>query len=193
METLEFTSSVETAADSDEKLSMPPAKKLAVCKTSDTEETYPSVSPRLKKSFNCQNILQPTTVPYIELFSSNRSLPIFSSSDQSLATVVAALGTRFAAFEKKSLELLVSIQYDLKKLNTRLINLEKGLVFPFVSNQSIAGPSPSVKWNYLPVKEEKDFLDLDEKLRNTYDELPCIGWRRRLQATYHGYLKTTNG
>ncbi|XP_047130179.1 uncharacterized protein LOC124810046 [Hydra vulgaris] len=97
------------------------------------------------------------------------------------------------SFEKKSLELLVSIQYNLKKLNTRLINLEKGLVFPSVSNQSIAGPSPSVKWNYLPVKEEKDFLDLDEKLRNTYDELPCIGWRRRLQATYHGYLKTTNG
>nr|XP_047124952.1 uncharacterized protein LOC124807267 isoform X2 [Hydra vulgaris] len=69
------------------------AKKLAVCNTIDTEETYPSVSPRLKKSFNCQNILQPTTVQYIELFSSNRSLLIFSSSDQSLEAVVAALGT----------------------------------------------------------------------------------------------------
>nr|XP_047129933.1 uncharacterized protein LOC124809941 [Hydra vulgaris] len=121
MEMLEFTSSVETAADSDEKLYMPPAKKLAVCNTIDTEETYPSVSPRLKKSFNCQNILQPTTVRYIEPFSSNCSLLIFSSSDQSLAAVVAALGTRFP------------------------------------------------------------------------DELPCIGWRRRLQTTYHGYLKTTNG
>nr|XP_047138523.1 uncharacterized protein LOC124814656 [Hydra vulgaris] len=140
---------------------MPPAKKLAVCNTSDTEETYPSVSPILKKSFNSQNILQPTTVRYIEPFSSNRSLLIFSSSDQSLATVMAALGTRFPAFEKKSLELLDSIQYDLKKLNTCLINLEKGLVFPSVSNQSIAGPSPSVKWNYLPVKEEKELLDFN--------------------------------
>ncbi|XP_065681846.1 uncharacterized protein LOC124809971 [Hydra vulgaris] len=61
IETLEFTSSNETAPESDEELSMPPAKKLAVCNTSDTE-VYPSVSPRLKKSFNCQNILQPTTV-----------------------------------------------------------------------------------------------------------------------------------
>ncbi|XP_065657057.1 uncharacterized protein LOC136082279 isoform X2 [Hydra vulgaris] len=173
METLEFTSSIETAAESDEELSMPPSKKLAVCNTSDTE-VYPSVSPRLKKSFNCQNILQPTTVRYIEPFSSNHSIPISSSSDQSLATVVAALGTRFSAFEKKSLELLVSIQYDLKKLNTRLINLEKSLVFPFtVSNQSIAGPSPSAQWNYLPVKEEKELLDLDEKLQNkdTYESL----------------------
>ncbi|XP_065657927.1 uncharacterized protein LOC124812790 isoform X2 [Hydra vulgaris] len=146
METLEFTSSIETAAESDEELSMPPAKKLAVCNTSDTE-VNPSVSPRLKKSFNCQNILQPTTVRYIEPFSSNHSILISSSSDQSLATVVAALGTQFS---------------------------EKSLVFPSaVSNQSIAGPSPSVQWNYLPVKEEKELLDLDEKLQNkdTYESL----------------------
>ena len=82
-----------------------------------------------------------------------------------------------AAFEKKSLDLLVGIQYDLKKINTRLINLDKGLVLhPTVCNQSIAGPSPSIQWNYLPVREEKDLLDLDEKLRNkdTYESLVCI-------------------
>ncbi|XP_065649858.1 uncharacterized protein LOC136078301 [Hydra vulgaris] len=146
METLEFTSSAETAVESDDEYPVPPAKKLASC----------------------------NAVQYIEPSISNHYQPISPSPDQSLATVVAALGTRFAAFEKKSLDLLVGIQYDLKKINTRLINLEKGLVLPpTVCNHSIAGPSPSMQWNYLPVREEKDLLDLDEKLRNkdTYESL----------------------
>ncbi|XP_065658120.1 uncharacterized protein LOC136082635 [Hydra vulgaris] len=146
METLEFTSSSETAVESDDEYPMPSAKKLASC----------------------------SAVQYIEPSISNHYQPISPSPDQSLATVVAALGTRFAAFEKKSLDLLVGIQHDLKKINTRLINLEKGLVLPpTVCNHSIAGPSPSMQWNYLPVREEKDLLDLDEKLRNkdTYESL----------------------
>ena len=71
METLEFTSSAETPVESDDEYPMPPAKKLTGC----------------------------NAVQYIEPSILNHYQPISPSPDQSLATVVAALGTRFAGKE----------------------------------------------------------------------------------------------
>ena len=114
---LEFTSTIETAIDGDEKHNMPPAKKLARYAESDSgteEDSCPSLSPKCKKPVeaNFQKLIQPASTASIINKSQNTSVssPIQSAAPSSpdgsyspspppclnVATVIAALGSQFA-------------------------------------------------------------------------------------------------
>ncbi len=74
------------------------------------------------------------------------------------------------AFEKTNLDLLVSIQYDLKKMNNRLFNMEKRILSLSPADGVVVGggsaaPSLFLQWNYLPIRVDDDIMVLEEKLR----------------------------
>ncbi|XP_065659685.1 uncharacterized protein LOC136083801 [Hydra vulgaris] len=99
-------------------------------------------------------------------------IPLFSSqplitNDGNLSTSITAIEKRFAVLERKSFELLTSIQYEIKKINSKISNIEKLLSSNLIHGVAVTQSSiPFLEWNCLPMQTEEEVVVLECKLED---------------------------
>ena len=76
---------------------------------------------------------------------------------------------------------MVSIQYELKKVSNRLVNIEKRFYTLSPADGTVvsgdgAAPSLFLQWNHLPIRVDDDIDVMEQKLheKDCLESLVCI-------------------